>query len=110
MLDLPTQPSTRWMKQTLELTVTGTLKRKSSRGFGESNAFEAAIGETRQLESKTMFCFNTVKTDFSGKAFREAIYKAALRGSERPQRVNAASGKKKSFGSPLKTGSICAGT
>lgn len=77
----------------LEPTRTRTLRRKSS--FGEGSAFEAAIGETRQLGSKTMFCFNTVKTDFSEKAFREAIYKAVLRGSERPRRVNAASGGKK---------------
>lgn len=78
-----------------ELTLTPALTRKSSRNSGEGSAFEAAIGEARQLESKTMFCLNTVKTDFLGKAFREAIYKAVLRGSERPQRVNAASGGKK---------------
>lgn len=57
-----------------------------------------------------MFCFNTVKADFSEKACRGAIYKAVLRGSERPLRLNAASGKKKRFVSRLKIGSIGAGT
>lgn len=44
-----------------------------------------------------MFCLAAVKTDFSGKAFRDAISKAALRGSDRPQREKTASGKKKTI-------------
>lgn len=54
-----------------------------------------------------MFCLTTVKTDFSGKAFREAIYKVVLRGNERPQRINAATEKEKiKYVLSLKTGSI----
>lgn len=41
-----------------------------------------------------MFCLTAVKTDFSGKAFRDAISKAVLRGSDRPQREKTASEKK----------------
>lgn len=39
-----------------------------------------------------MFCLTAVKTDFSGKAFRDAISKAVLRGSNRPRREKTASG------------------
>lgn len=78
----------------LKLTQTDALKRKFSRNSGEGASFEAAIGETRQLQSKTMFCLTAVKTDFSGKAFQDAIYKAALRGSEPPQKVKRNFGKK----------------
>lgn len=106
----PTNPHFGWKKM-LQLTQTHTLKRKSSRNSGEGDPFEAAIGETWQLESKTMFCLTAVKTDSSGKAFRDAISKAVLRGSDRsPEGKDSFGEKKKRFGSGPKTGSTCAVT